>query len=66
MQKTKKRKKRLVHEEILENWHLEGHVPGSRQWKLILMLAAENEFNDPWTNVMVTDHEGLFCESIGY
>lgn len=39
----------------IENWHIENHKPGSRYYKLILALAEEDTFNDPYTDVIVTN-----------
>lgn len=58
------RKKAKIREDYVIVWHLENHEPGSRQWKLVQALAAEDEFNDPYANVIVTDNTSLFCTEI--
>lgn len=58
------RRKTKIREDWVEVWHLENHEPGSRLWKLTLALAAEDEFNDPYANVAVTNDSTLFCNDM--
>lgn len=60
------RKKTKIHDEYVEIWHIEEHEPGSRLWKLILALAAEDEFNDPYANIAVTDDGNVLSTSLSY
>lgn len=59
------RKKAKIREDWIEVWHIEDYEPGSRYYKLIQALAAEDEFNDPYANVVVTDDSTLVCTNIG-
>ena len=59
------RRKAKIREDWIEVWHIEEHDPDSRYYKLIQALAAEDEFNDPYANVVVTDDSDMFCMSIG-
>ena len=59
------RKKVKTHDEIIENWHMDNKAMNSREWKLLFGLAEEDEFNDPYTNVIVTEEPDLLCFQIG-
>lgn len=58
------RKKAKIREEYVEVWHIEDYEPGTRLYKLIMALAMEDEFNDPYANVVVADDSTLYCNSM--
>lgn len=58
------RRKAKIREEYIEIWHIEDYEPGSRLYKLIMALAAEDEFNDPYANVVVVDDSTVYCNDI--
>lgn len=60
------RKKVIIHDEAVVNFHTENIEPDSRLWKIVTLLAYEEEFNDPFSNIILTDDPCLLCESIGY
>lgn len=59
------RQKAKIRQEYIEIWHIEDYEPGSRYYKLIQALAEEDEFNDPYACVAVTDDSTTFSTEIG-
>ena len=59
-----RKKKPKISEDYIEVWHIENHEPGSRLWKLVMALAEEDAFNDPYANVIVTDNSNLACNEM--
>jgi len=60
------RRKAKIREDIIENWHLDGKIENSREWKILYALAETDEFNDPYVNSVVTDDTDLLCFAIGF
>ena len=59
------RKKAKIREDWIEIWHIEDYEPGSRYYKLIMALAEEDDFNEPYANVAVSDDSSMLCASVG-
>ena len=62
--KSAKRKRRKTHDTIAEKWHLECHEPGSKLYRLTLLLASEEEFNDLDAVVGLSDDGYLLSTDI--
>lgn len=59
------RRKMKIHEDVIENWHLDDKEPGSREYNLLYGIAEEEEFNDIYASSIVTDDLDLLCFAIG-
>jgi len=62
--KSLKKKKHTKHEQIVENWHCDGKIPESREYKLLFGLAEEDDFNDLFVDSFVTEEPDLLCFKI--
>jgi len=60
-----RRRKRITHDIIVENWHTECHVPGSRLYKLTIALSLEDEFNDSSVVVYGSDDSHMLSNDVG-
>lgn len=63
--KPARRKRRKTRDTIVEKWHLECHEPGSKLYRITLLLAKEDEFNDLDSVACLSDDGYLLSTDIG-
>lgn len=59
------RKKNKTSEIIVQNWHLECHEDGSREYKLTMALALESDFNELDVVPYMSNDGRMLCRDIG-
>lgn len=60
------KKKKIVHDEIIQMWHIDPFYqkPGSREFKLIRALCLEESFNDLLVKSHITDEPDMVSNMV--
>ena len=60
-----RKKKKQTSDIIVQNWHLECHEEGSREYKITMALALESDFNDLDVVPYMSNDGRMLCRDIG-